>query len=306
MSGKELMLTLGKVIIAAAWADGDLTHEEINSLKELLLRLAQTGRSRGAQLTQRDWAVLEIYLHAPVDDTEREQLVAQLQSALQTSEEREFAIAGLEAVIQADGIVTETEKVVTDEIRAALEAVHLGLFGQLGRLVRGSVSSTVVEREKFLDDFIRNKVYYAMQRRLEAGEAKIDLPEAELWKLGLAGSLMAVVAHVDHQVSAAEYNHMVDAIQTGWDLSPEAAAFVAEVAVSQIDVNRDSFRLSRELADQTTEDEQARFVETLFAVARADGRISHEENESIRTIANNLLLPHRRFIEAKKKLRQAK
>ena len=28
---KELILNLGKVLIAAAWADQEITHEEINS-----------------------------------------------------------------------------------------------------------------------------------------------------------------------------------------------------------------------------------------------------------------------------------
>ena len=32
-----MMLTLAKVIIAAAWADGEMSHTEINSLKEMLV-----------------------------------------------------------------------------------------------------------------------------------------------------------------------------------------------------------------------------------------------------------------------------
>jgi len=45
-------MTLAKVIIAAAWADDEVSHEEINSLKDLLFRLPH--------LEARDWSSLEI------------------------------------------------------------------------------------------------------------------------------------------------------------------------------------------------------------------------------------------------------
>ncbi len=37
----------------------------------------------------------------------------------------------------------------------------------------------------------------------------------------------------------------------------------------------------------------------LFAVGDADGRVTNEEIEEIRTIANALRLPHKDFIDAK-------
>jgi len=65
MSDKNLILTLAKVIIAAAWADGEMTLEEINSLKELLFRLPRAG---GVQITGREWAMLEMYIESPPAD----------------------------------------------------------------------------------------------------------------------------------------------------------------------------------------------------------------------------------------------
>jgi len=71
MANEEMILTLAKVIIAAAWADGKVGHEEINALKDLLFNL------RGINAKQ--WAELEIYLEAPITPEERAKLLDELQ-----------------------------------------------------------------------------------------------------------------------------------------------------------------------------------------------------------------------------------
>jgi uncharacterized tellurite resistance protein B-like protein len=301
MSEKEMMLTLAKVIIAAAWADGEMSHPEVNSLKEMLLWSA-SGRQREMEISQREWAMLEMYIDAPIEAAEREQLVQQLESALRTPKDRESAISALTDIVQADGTVTADERAAVEEIKSALQGANLGVFGQLGRLVRSTVSNNALEREQYLDDFIKNRVYFAVQREVEAGGADLELPDEELRKLSLAGALMARVAQVDREVSETEFDQMVEALQAGWEISPDAATFVANVAVSKINPSEDYFRLISEFANSTTMDERGRFLEVLFAVADADGGISYDETEEIRHIANILLLPHERFIEAKLKI----
>jgi uncharacterized tellurite resistance protein B-like protein len=305
MSDKNLILTLAKVIIAAAWADGEMTLEEINSLKELLFRLPRVG---GVQITGREWARLEMYIESPVSAAERARLVELLQAALRTPKDRALALSALEDLIQANGVVTDEERAVVEEIKAAIEAVDLGMIGQLGRLIRGTVerrSQTVANapnREEYFEDFIKNKVYYAVQQRLNLGQVDLDIPEADLRKLSLAGGLMARVAHVDREVTEDEFDRMVHALQAGWDITPEAAAFVAEVAVSEASTELDFFRLTRQFFISTTEDERVRFLDVLFAVADADGRVSYDEIEEIRRIARSLNLTHKQFIGAKLKI----
>ena len=46
MSDRNLIFTLAKVIIAAAWADGQVSHEEVNSLKDLLFQLPRAASTR--------------------------------------------------------------------------------------------------------------------------------------------------------------------------------------------------------------------------------------------------------------------
>jgi len=305
MSDKNLILTLAKVIIAAAWADGEMTLDEVNGLKDLLFQLPRAG---GTQLTGREWAMLEMYIESPVDAAERARLVELLQAALRTPKDRALARSALEDLIQADGVVTDEERAVTEEIKTAIEAVDLGVIGQLGRLIRGTVQqrsqavANAPNREEYFEDFIKNKVYYAVRQRLNLGEVDLDIPEADLRKLSLAGGLMARVAHVDREVTEDEFDMMVNALQAGWDITREAAAFVAEVAVSKVSADLDYFRLTRQFSTSTTEDERVRFLDVLFAVADADGHVSHDEIEEIRRIAKSLNLTHKQFIGAKLKI----
>jgi uncharacterized tellurite resistance protein B-like protein len=95
---------------------------------------------------------------------------------------------------------------------------------------------------------------------------------------------------------------MVNAIKGYWELSDVEAALVAETAVSTITKGMDYYRLSRRFFESTTEDERVRFMDALFAVADADGRVSYEEIEEVRTIATVLKLTHKQFIDAKLKI----
>ncbi len=305
MSDKDLIFALGKVIIGAAWADGQLTLEEINSLKDLLFRLPRTGYKQETHITERDWAELEIYMQTPVDAEELARLVAELQAELRRPQDRALALSALEDLIQADGIVTDEEVAVMQEIKSAIDAVDLNVITQLGRLIRGPVSrrsqavAKAPNRERFLEDFIKNRVYYTVRQRFNLDEGDPDIPETELRRLSLAGGLMARVAHVDREVTEDEFNTMVSALQRWWEISPEAASIVTEIAVSEVSKDLDYFRLTREFATSTTRNERFRFLEVLFAVANSDGQISHQENEEIRQIASSLGLTHQEFINAK-------
>ena len=70
----DAIMALAKVMIAAAWADGNVGIEEMNSLKDLLFQLPE--------MTASDWAELDIYIETPVGDAERARLVADLQASL--------------------------------------------------------------------------------------------------------------------------------------------------------------------------------------------------------------------------------
>jgi hypothetical protein len=83
---------------------------------------------RGVELPGADWDRLDMYLQSPVDAAERNRLIAELQATLRTPADHDLALAALDKLIHADGIVLDTEQAVMQEIRTALQAVDLGLI----------------------------------------------------------------------------------------------------------------------------------------------------------------------------------
>jgi uncharacterized tellurite resistance protein B-like protein len=300
MTEASYILTLGKVLIAAAWADGEISNHELNCLKDLLFQLPG--------VTGREWASLEMYIDAPVGAAERKRLVQQLNEMMRSARDRKLALQFLDQLATADGTPTSDEEVIIEAMRSEIKGASVGLFGVAGNVIRGAMNrredalQAAPNRENHFEDYIKNKVYYGIQRRLEQGQAEIDLPEARLRKLCLAGGLMARVAHVDQNVTQSELEAMVAALIAGWDLSQEEARFVIEVAISEIGPEMDYYRLTRQFFTSTSETERSRFLEVLFEIAAADGMASAAEIEEIRTIANTLRLPHHQFIDAKIKL----
>ncbi len=307
MSNNELIMTLGKVIIAAAWVDGRISMEEVNCLKDLLFRMPHVESDDEMQMTARDWARLEIYLDSPVEADERARLIEDLRVTLKSPEDKALVFSLLQTLIEADGVVTEEEKAVVEEIKLALDDLSLGLIGQLGRLIQGPIQrrteaiANAPNREEHFEEYIRNKVYYNVRQRLNMDATQLGIDDEDLRKLSLAGGLMARVAFVDQVITNDEYAMMVEALQTGWKVTQEAAALVAEVAISEVSADLDYFRLIREFFSSTDESERVDFLNTLFAVAAADGQISSQESREIRHISRDLNLSQQQFVEAKEK-----
>ena len=293
-------MTLAKVIIAAAWADDEVSHDEINSLKDLLFRLPH--------LEARDWASLEIYIDSPIEHGERLRLVEELTRAMSSRADKELALKALDDLIHADGEIPDAEQHVADEIRQAIQDANVGVIGGIGKLVKGTIQrrseavANAPNREAYLEDFIKNRVYYGVRRRLDESDDQPDLPDSELRKLSLAGGLMARIAHVDREVTEGEIGAMERTLQENWNCSREQAALVAEVAVSAVAEDMDFYRMAREFFTCTTEQERVQFLDVLFAVADGDGLVSTPETEGIRRIALNLKMTHRQFIDAKLKI----
>ncbi len=305
MNDRDILLKLARVIIAVAWSDGEISNEEINSLKDLLFTMRRSGFDDVMQYSAQDWARLEMYIETPVGQAERERLVADLQDSLRSPEQKELALKALQNMMEADGVVSESEKNVVQEISQAIESSDVGLLGGLQKLLGGAMKrrseavANAPNREAYFDDFLKNKVYYSVSQRQRAAGRHLDISDEALRKLGLVGGLMSKIAQVDRVVTQAEYDRMVETIEKYWGLDETEAIFVAEVAVSAVDVTYDIFRMMRELAVSTTLEERRKVLYVLFAVGAADGDLSFDETEEIRLIARGFDLTHKDFIDAK-------
>jgi uncharacterized tellurite resistance protein B-like protein len=296
---QAVVLTLAKVLVAAAWADGELSHDEVNSMKRDLL-------TRIPNLSTQQWASVAIYMESPVDEAERTRLVQQLRSQITTPLGKQLVFDSLDDLVAADGQVGEEERRAVEEIRAAIEAGNTAGLGKVSRLFKGRSAPAPAaiqgpNREVFLDEYIQNRVYYVIRRRLDQAGVAPKLSDAEIRKLSLAGGMMAVVARTNPQVAEQEKAVMTSTLQQNWRLNDEQATFLVDVAVSQQPADLDSFRLADGFAAVSDYDERGQLVDALFAIAAADGAVNNDEVETIRGMANALVLTHERFIEAKLK-----
>jgi len=307
MSDRTLILALARVIIATAWVDGEITAEEVNSLKDLLYQLPNIGYEGGLQMSGREWSRLEMYLESPIDAAERQRLIADLQYQLRSNRDKKLVMDALDDMAHIDGDISAAEEALITDIKAAIRDVDVSLFGNLGRLVSGAVSrrssaANAPNRERFFEDFIQNKVFYAVSQRLQRDNINLNLSEKELRRLSLAGGLLARIAHVDEEVVPGEVEAMIAALRAHLGVDEETAVFISEVAISPAAHNLDLLRTARQFASATPRSARVHFLDMLFAVSIADGFAAQDEIEEIRAIAKSMQLTHKEFITAKLKI----
>jgi uncharacterized tellurite resistance protein B-like protein len=308
MPDRNMILSLAKVALAAAWADGEVTMQEVTSVKTVLMRLPRSGGKSGPELTAREFAMLEMYARTPIGPEERARLLGELQAEKWTPDDRAFAIEALTNLIKADGSVTSNEQAIIAEVTAAIDAAAGGNPKSLGRLFGRSVKqvsqpvASAPNRERDLEEFMKNKSYYMIRTRLNEAGVDAGISEAELHKLSTVTGLMARVSRTDPSSSEEEHAAIAQALQAYWPISADVARIAAEATLSGVSLDVDPLRLAQELLDITTEDERARLIDALFVVAAADGFVSQAELNEIGSIASFLYVPRKVFIGSKLKI----
>jgi uncharacterized tellurite resistance protein B-like protein len=199
MPGREFILNLAKLLIAAAWADGELQNEEINALKDLLFNLED--------VTGDEWAHLEIYMDSPVNPEEREKLLSTVLEQIQSQQDKELVISTIENLVQSNGIVTGDEITFLEEVKKGVLDVDTGVLSRLSKMIktavtrRGDTYDSAAQRESQTDDYIENNIYYHLKSESEKKGIKFDLPCEQVKKLCLAAGLLALISAVDSDIS---------------------------------------------------------------------------------------------------------
>ena len=300
MADKDFVMKLAKLVIAAAWADGEVAGEEMNALKDLIFGLGE--------ITGREWTELEMYLYRPVEKPEQEQLLREVLESAKSPEDKALVVDTIRVLVEADGVVTQEEEALLDEVTKAMEEQSTGILSTLGRMVRRAMGKRSTAgargagREERLDDYIRNRIYF---RLVTSGEREaIDLPEEKGRKLCLAAGIMAQVAWVDEDMSQGEKDAITRVLVARWGLGEIEAKLVSDISTSPEAKEIDYQRLTRSFYESTDLDERKSFINCLFEIANASQNTAHEEIEEIRKIAISLKVAHGDFIAAKLSISQ--
>ncbi len=297
MADKDFVLELGKLLIAAAWADGNLSTTEINGLKELLFQLPD--------ISGEEWMELELYMAAPVGEAERQRLLHRVLGRMGSAADKSLALETIDKLLPAGVLEGDQQTEVVQQLRNDLEQGNEGFLDHLRRPfrrilnLRGQHYSEEHDRESRLEDFIKNTIYFQVTMEMRDRGIIIDLPDTDIRKLCLAAGLMARVAGVDHDVSAEETKVMGEVLRRHWALTEEQAQLVAEISHHRIFRGLDAIRLVKRFKELTTRTERKEFLHCLFEVANAADQTSFEEIEEIRSIVRGMDLSHQDFLDAK-------
>jgi uncharacterized tellurite resistance protein B-like protein len=283
-------LALIKVLIAASWADGKLSQAELNYTKALARRF---------RLTDADWAELDPYLEDPPVEKEIDDLFRDLLHRIATPGGRSEVVRHLYEIMNSDSRITAEEHDFLDEYTTILkEASTVEL---LVRKMRGLFQKPRQAARLDLDEFIRNKILFKMKRRIGP-----DQISPEMHRLCLLGGLMGIVARADNDVDPHELEEIRRQLQFRGRFDSESLDVLLAVIEEESVRGLDRARMIAEYTTNATFDERVELLDLLFAVAAANGSLTHAELEELRAISAAMHLSHRQYIDAKLRTRQGR
>jgi uncharacterized tellurite resistance protein B-like protein len=279
-------LALLKVLIAAAWADRRLSQSEMNYLKTL---------ARHFRLSDADWAELEPYFEDAPSESETDTLFKDLLGRIATPLGRNQVVRHIEEILSADANMTAEEHDFLEQYTLVLkEASTVELIvGKLKGLFQKRPSGTTLD----LDEFVRNKILFKLRRKMGAAEITPITPE--MYRLCLLGGLMGVVARADGDIDFKELQEIRRQIQSYAKFEPEALDMLMSIIEEESVRGLDRARLVSEYTANAGFEDRVALLDLLFAVAAADGALTHAELEELRGVSAAMNLSHRQYIDAK-------
>lgn len=125
-------------------------------------------------------------------------------------------------------------------------------------------------------------------RRIAERLERLDPEEARY--LAAFAYVLARVAHADLHFDETETSSMREIVRLLAELSEEESELVVEIAKSQARLlgGTENYVVTREFRRIATAEQKGRLLESLYAVAAADGSISSAESHEIMAIAEEL------------------
>ncbi|NOY84690.1 MAG: hypothetical protein GXO96_07705 [Nitrospirae bacterium] len=298
-SPTEKQFSLIRLFIALAWADGEISNDEMNYLKNFFFKLDLSGE---------DWAKIEMYLEEPILPEEAESLIQDFVQRLSGTKEREKVIVFLEGLVSADGVVKAEEKIFLERCTVIFRETG-GAKALLGR-IRGLFQDAVLKpastskRKEELQDFLHNRVLFNLRRKLERDKLTIEADEEALAYAALFGGLLGHVAAAHEGISAEEIAVLKGQLKAAAGFDDEAIELIVSVVEASVVRGLDPFTMTRTFYVLSHKTQREQLLDCLFDVAGADDDLAFAEIEAARDIAYGLKFSHGEFINAKLRYRE--
>ncbi|NIQ03465.1 MAG: hypothetical protein GWM98_26415 [Nitrospinaceae bacterium] len=285
-------LTFLKVLSTVAWADGQMTHSELNLLKSFFRKFG---------LSHAQYQELRHYLEAPVSKKEQKQLFEQLVAELDSPRDREEILQALETMAQKGGKQGKEESELIQEFIATLKksTFTTRTLGKFRNLLNRTLFQHARDKDPELLNYFKRQVFQKIQLKSDRHGHRITLPEDQMYFICLLGTLLASVAHVDDHLDAAEKKSLKEVLEDRFDFSGKELEILIEVVEELSRQGFDFHEVMTQVNQLLTYNERCDLIDCFFAIATADGEISHEESEQIRRITKAMHIPHQHFKQSK-------
>jgi len=290
-----------RALIAAAWADGAISYQEMNSLKEYMQQL---------DLTNEECSSLEPYLEDIIEAKQAAQLIEDFLVNARKSE-RETLVAAIRDMVLVDGRLSSREEEFLSLFEEVAQEVSTPtLFvNSLKQVWERSEPPAAEDTGEFqsaalVDVFYKNRVLYEVKRKLQENRGSLELDEtveAELRRLCAIGALLGRVANADEVFDDDERQKIAMLLHQASAMRRTDIDLIVDIIRAEVEKGLDYLPFVREFAETASAGDREDILELLFKVAGADGQIGHAESEEFRLIAKALGISHRAFINARVK-----
>lgn len=285
-------MTLLKALAAIAWADGEMTESEKNILKRFY---------RKFNLTQKQMDSLKPYLLSPVSKEEQNRLLEKLAHDFGSQQDRDQVVAQLEEMAHADNNLRPPERELLEDFAKHLKksSITKRTAGKIRNFFEATIFKPAHEKNPALEQHFRNQVLKSVELKTGGDISKMKLNEDELYFICLFGTLLASVAHVDEEFHEEEKKALKRSLKKHFEFTPKELDLLLEVVDEQARRGFDFHEVTQEFNKLYSYNDRVNTVDCFFAVAAADGAISHEESEEVRRITKALRIPHSAWKDAK-------
>ncbi len=283
-------LTFLKVMTTVAWADGEMTHSELNLLKSFIKKF---------NLDKNDVRDLKPYLEAPVSKAHQDELFKQLIAELSSVEEKQEILQAMSEMTQ--GSASAEEITLMDKFTSWLEASSFTTrsFGKIRNFFQRTIFTDARAKDPEMEKYFKRKVIHNIELQSAEQGRKISLSDDEVYRICLWGTLLASVAQVDEVIEASEEKTLKKVIEENVSFSQEELEILFDVVVEQARQGFDFHEVISETNRIITYNERVKMIDGFFAIATADGKISTAESEQIRKITKAMHIPHQDFKASK-------
>ena len=286
-----------KVLACVAWADEEVTQEEMNFIKQFVRRFDLNGD---------DWAQVEMYLVEKVGAEEMKQVTRRFLQRARRPQQRKMLVEAVEDLLRREKLTQEEKEWLQDLMGVVAEsrgaAYYLDGLKSLLRIGGEGGKGDDGSRETDFHDFIHNRILFTLRRRLGSERLEKEGTPVQLKKLTLSAALLARVGYVDNDFLPQEKAYMEKVLHEVWGATLPTIEVISAIALETVRQGIDLHRLIQEVKGIMTMAERQRLIEGIFALSKAEGKTSHEEIEEIRKIAYMLDFSHKRFINTKLKV----